>query len=159
MNTGSTWTCLGRPGFYIFFASPYLLGLGLWLVRRKRDADQADLVGFRQRNARRIAKKALAEAAKQLKSGEEKAYFETVSLAIRRYLANKLKTDIGSLSKESLAEHLGERNVPAEDIQKLIRLLKDCEMALYAPGAVAGGKEGVYQQAEDLISQLENQLV
>ena len=45
-----------------------------------------------------------------------------------------------------------------ETMQHVIKLLNTCEFAKYAPSAVTDNLQEVYQEAVDLISQIENQI-
>lgn len=142
-------------GLYIL---PFLLFGFLWFTRRKQEQMAADVAGTRSRKATRMAKKRLTQAQKYLSSGDEKAFYKEVSQAIWGYLGDKLHKGKSSLSRDQAKIALEERGVSEAVIQDLMKLLDTAEMALFAPSASKGGMEGMYQNAQQVITKIEGEI-
>ncbi|SCB95794.1 Oxygen tolerance [Chitinophaga costaii] len=130
----------------------------LWLIFRKRKEDynvqNASLL--KHRYANKVALKRLSLAARYLKEGKSKPFYEETSRAIWGYLSNKLHIPFSDLSKQLVMDKLQQLN--SDRTAPLFELLDDCEMALYAPAGGQGRMQQTYQQAIEIISQLEQDL-
>lgn len=156
-----------RPMNTVFFGTSlfwliYILGIGLTiivlLIRRKKIKESADQLRMRTKKASKVSKKRLRAAAKELKAGNDGAMYEAILKAIWGYLADKLTIDAASLTRDNVGDMLKEQGVPAEIIEKLIKLIDDCEFARYAPSAAQSDSKKVYNDAADIIGKLEKQI-
>lgn len=115
-----------------FFLGP-VLALFAFLGKRKRDSEANDLVGTRNKKAKAQLAKALKASAKA--EGVGSAY-AIIGEAVEEYLCWKLGIGRSSFNrphaKEVLTQQLGDAQAVAWD-----KLLQQCEMARYAPGAVS----------------------
>ncbi|ALO16494.1 hypothetical protein L21SP5_02874 [Salinivirga cyanobacteriivorans] len=151
---------------WFFGSSPfwliYLLGAGLTiivlLIRRKKIRENADQLRMRTKKASKVSKKRLRAAAKELRAGNDGAMYEAILKAIWGYLADKLAIDAASLTRDNVGDLLHEKSVPDELVEKLIRLLDDCEFARYAPAAAQTDSKTVYNNAAEIIGKLEKQI-
>ena len=100
----------------------------------------------------------LKEAKGFLDEGMKKQFYDATSRALWGYLGDKLNIDPAALSRDKVRDVLAVRDVPQDLIERVARLLDDCEMALFAPATVAGGMQEVYDRARDVIDQLEEYL-
>ena len=60
------------------------------------------------------------------------------------------------LNKENISDKLEERNIEQSLIDKFMNCLNDCEFARYAPGDPAETMDKTFQEASDVISEMEN---
>ncbi len=72
------------------------------------------------------------------------------------YTSDKLKIPLSELNKENIAQKLTTVNVTAPTIDNLIATLEMCEMARFAPVAVA--EQDIYNKTETIINQLEKEV-
>ncbi|HEY0272428.1 MAG TPA: BatD family protein [Chitinophaga sp.] len=146
----------GSGWFWLLLLLP--LAPLLWLIFRKRKEEynlqNASLL--KHRYANKEALKRLSLAAKYLKEGKSKPFYEETSRAIWGYLSNKLHIPFADLNKQLVMEKLQQLN-PSRTAP-LFELLDDCEMALYAPAGGQGRMQQTYQQAVEIISRLEQDL-
>ena len=105
-----------------------------------------------------MAKKRLAIAHKSIAANNKEVFYEELHNALNGYLSNKFTIPGADLSKDTISTTLIQKNVKPETLQKLMSVLDDCEYARYAPAAVAGNLNEVYNSAVTLITQLEDEI-
>jgi len=149
---------LVSPVFYILLLLPILLLVGAYIYRRRLNYQQNNAAFLKHRFANKVALKRLELAARYLKEGKDKAFYEETSRALWGYLSNKLHVPFADLSKQLIQDKLAQRQVSEQYSAKLFDLLDDCEMALYTPMHNNDKMQGTYQQAVDVISHLEDEL-
>ncbi|MCF6401811.1 BatD family protein [Chitinophaga filiformis] len=146
------------PLFYILLLVPVLLLVAAVVYRRRRNYQQNNAAFLKHRYANKVALKRLELAARYLKEGKDKAFYEETSRAIWGYLSNKLHVPFADLSKQLIQDKLTRQQVSVQYTTQLFDLLDDCEMALYTPMHNNDKMQGTYQQAVTVISHLEDEL-
>lgn len=127
------------------------------LLRFSR-ARRADVAGSKNRRANRMARARLKSAESYLKQGLGGAYYEELHKALTGYVSDKLMIPAADLSKDSISEKLRERGVRDESIAALTGLIDQCEFARYAPESEQRQMENEYNEALNVISDIESQL-
>jgi hypothetical protein len=150
---------LTSPWFYILLLLPVLILIAALFYRRKQDYQQNNAAFLKHRYANKVALKRLELAARYLKEGKDKAFYEETSRAVWGYLSNKLHIPFADLSKQLIQDRLSQQQINGANTIKLFDLLDNCEMALYTPAHNNDKMQGTYQQAVDVISQLEDELL
>ncbi len=163
-NGALDWVKQGRfllvsPWFYILLLLPVLLLVAALVYRRKRNYQQNNAAFLKHRFANKVALKRLELAARYLKEGKDKAFYEETSRAVWGYLSNKLHVPFADLSKQLIQDKLAQQQVSIQYTTQLFDLLDDCEMALYTPMHNNDKMQGTYQQAVAVISHLEDELL
>ncbi|PWV53954.1 BatD family protein [Chitinophaga sp. S165] len=158
------WVKQGRfllvsPLFYVLLLLPVLLLVAALIYRRKRNYQQNNAAFLKHRFANKVALKRLELAARYLKEGKDKAFYEETSRAVWGYLSNKLHIPFADLSKQLIQDKLAQQQVSVQYSTQLFDLLDDCEMALYTPMHNNDKMQGTYQQAVAVISHLEDELL
>lgn len=148
----------GSGLFWLGLLLPLALFGGLFFWKRQTDQAAADVVGTRSKKATKMAKKRLSIAQKHMDGGNEKAFYDEVVRAVWGYLGDKLRLGQSDLSREEVRKVLEQKSVEAPLIDRLIRLLDTCEMALFAPVAAQGGMQGTYEEAMGFITEVEGKL-
>ena len=149
---------LTSPLFYILLLIPVLLLIAAILYRRRQDYKQNNAAFLKHRFANKVALKRLELAARYLKEGKDKAFYEETSRAVWGYLSNKLHIPFADLSKQLIQDRLAQQQINGQHTASLFDLLDNCEMALYTPMHNNDKMQGTYQQAVTVISQLEDEL-
>lgn len=153
----STSFLIEKPWYWILLLLPVLGLLGLFFNRRRQEFALNNATQLKYRYANKVALKRLELAARYLKEGKDKAFYEETSRAVWGYLSHKLHIPFADLSKQIIQEHLAQRNINGQHTAQLFELLDTCEVALYTP--MQNTKmQGTYQQAVEVISGLEKQL-
>ncbi len=148
----------GSLSFILAFLIPLLVFILIYLINRKRLADNANLVMVRTRKANKVANKRLKKAAHLLKTGEREAFYEEVLKALYGYLSDKLSLPLSELSKDNAKEILMKSKVSEELVQAFMDVLDTCEFARYSPSSGTGEMDQLYQKTITTISKLENQV-
>ncbi|MVT42513.1 hypothetical protein GO495_18105 [Chitinophaga oryziterrae] len=149
---------LASPWFYILLLLPLIVLIVVLFYRRKQDYQQNNAAFLKHRYANKVALKRLELAARYLREGKDKAFYEETSRAVWGYLSNKLHIPFSDLSKQLIQERLSQQQINGENTEQLFELLDNCEMALYTPMHNNDKMQGTYQQAVKVISQLEDEL-
>lgn len=147
----------GKPLFWIIFLLP-LLGLaGMAWYRKREHFRNSNVAMLKHKHANKVALKRLELAARYLKEGKDKAFYEETSRATWGYLSHKLKIPMAEISKQVVQDKLGDR-LKDTTSQQLIELIDRCETALYAPVSSNEHRQDAYQQAVQVISSVEEEL-
>lgn len=146
------------PGFALALALPALgnLMLGAWRWRRGRL--EADPVALRRRRALREARRALAGVA-SAGDGAAAAFYESVSRALRQYVADKLGRSAAGLTQAEIERALEAAGVAAAERLRVRGCLEACDRARFTPsGARPKARLDLVQQARAAIEVLEGRL-
>lgn len=149
---------LGTWWYWLLLLIPLVVLGILSYLKKRRDHLYSDQALLKNRRANRVALKRLSQANKFLQQNESKAFYGEVSQAVWGYLCDKLNIPFAELSKQKAQEKLLERQVNGHTPDRLFGLLDHCEMALYAG---SGGHEQMnetYQDAINVLTDLEQQL-
>jgi hypothetical protein len=77
---------------------------------------------------------------------------------LREALSEKLRTPVGGLRLDELAELLAARGLPAEDVARVRGVLEACDEARFSPGGEPAGKpalDAMLERAAALIDTIE----
>lgn len=148
----------GSWAFAGLYGAPFLLFIGLLAYRRREEKLNSDTALVRKRGATKAAIKRLKTAKTKLDSNDSKGFYDELAKGMWGYLGDKLGIDPSALNHETAKAAMVERNVPMDLLGKTFRIISDCEMALYAPSAVSGTMGSMYEEARELIDQLEEAL-
>lgn len=141
--------------YWTAFALPLLLLPVFLVIGRKRALSLADTERNQQRQAERRIKKYLSEA--ESKQDNPTAFYEALELALHNFLKAHLQMDTSEISKERIAELLEDKQVEETTKNDFISLLTSCEMARYAPAAVATTQVN-YDKAVAILTDLNKQI-
>lgn len=148
----------GTPLYLAAFIVPIMI-FGIYLViRKKREQDNADIVRLKNKKAAKNSKNHLKSAKKHIKDNKEAEVYDEVLRAIWQYLADKLGIDQARLSRDAVLQILKERSISQELITKVIKTAETCEIARYAPTSVKIPASEIYEQAVNLLVQLEREI-
>lgn len=146
---------LGSGLFYALLLLPFGLIPVIIVLRKKKEAQDADVVGNRIRNSNKLAKKYLSEAQKQLANKEP--FYIALEKAMHNFLKAKLHIETSDMSKDKIKELLATKQAEGDTIHQFIALMESCEFARYAP-STSTSIQNDYNLAVTIISDLEKQL-
>jgi hypothetical protein len=139
-------------------AFPLIMFAGALSYRAYYIKQTSDVVALKGRKAAGFAKKQLVSAEKQMKQNNKEAFYTEVTNALNSYLGNKFNIPVADLSKENITKELQLRQIRPDTQVKLFDTINQCEYAKYAPGAVSGDLQAVYNNTVELISAIESEL-
>ena len=148
----------GSPTFIILLLSPIGAFIGFVFYVRRRAKVLGDVRALRNRKARKIAQRRLAEAKKFLASKKREEFYAEVSRALWGFVSDKLGLPPAELSLEMVRSSLERGGVAADILARLTATIEQCEFARFAPSADVAEMSGVYNEAADLISTIEEQI-
>jgi tetratricopeptide (TPR) repeat protein len=148
----------GSLYFYGLIALFILLFFAVGAILKKRAALRTDVVGTRNRRAKKMARARLRQADTYLKQGLSGAYYEELHKAMLGYVSDKLTIPVADLSKERISSSLTEKSVPEQLITRFISILDRCEFARYAPDSETAEMESLYNEAVSVLSEIESKL-
>lgn len=151
-------TLYGSRFYKLFYPSAILVSFALILLISVVARRNADLTLVRNRRAGKTARSRLKLADRLRKSGESERFYEETGKAIWGYLSHKLNIEISGLSKEVIREELVKRGVTEGLQSELIRILEDSEFSRFAPTHEKSDINSLYNDAAQLIRNLENSL-
>lgn len=141
-------------GFWLVAALVLLAAVALVLFVRKRERDEMDVAGMRQKRAVREARKRLKKAAAFLGPGDTARFYEEIYKAIWGVLADKYNIELSQLNRDTVSACLQEKQVDAARQAQVMKVLQDVDMARFAPGDPTAQKQSVYSEALNMIASL-----
>ena len=146
----------GTPLYFGLMALPLILvGLLIWWKSNQVKA-QLDVVGTRQKQAAKVAKRHLGAADALLKKGDTNGFFVEAHRAILSYLGFKLNIDNSELNRPTILNRL-DNHISPETKSNLIGILDACEEARFSPSAQANAHR-ILAEATNLIQQIQKEL-
>ena len=148
----------GSFNFYLI----YLLGiaglLALYLFYQKRIRENANVARMKNKKASKVALRRLKEASGHLNNRETEKFYEAVTRAFWGYLSDKMTIPVAELNKEKAASELKNHKVSEDVVASFIKILDTCEFARFAPGGGNEKMHEIYDQACDVMSQMEKEI-
>jgi hypothetical protein len=132
--------------------------LALYFFNQKRIRENANIAQLKNKKANKVALKRLKEASLHLKKGAVENFYESITRAFWGYLSDKLTIPIAELTKEKASAALETRKASAEVISRFIQILDTCEYARFAPGGGSEKMQDLYNEATEVMSQMEKEI-
>ncbi|MDQ3048716.1 MAG: BatD family protein [Bacteroidota bacterium] len=144
--------------FYTGLGTPLLAFLAFILVRKKQKELNKDQIAVKSRKATKMAKKRLLAADKFLHTENKEQFYVEILKALFGYIGDKMNIAQGDLNRDYISESLQKKGALPETISQLNSAIDNCEYARYAPGAVSGDLQSIYNNTVELITKLENEI-
>lgn len=144
-----------QPWYWSIFGVTGLAFIGLlWFRNNQIREAQTDPRLLKFKRANKVARKRLKIAESLMHDGQTNAFFEEVALSTKQYLGDKLQVDPARFSRKTISEELESLDV-ADDLKAdVIKLLNDCDLAIFASTYSPDMKE-VYERALRTVTELE----
>ena len=113
---------------------------------------------MRNRKANKVARKNLKKAGEYLEQRNSDAFFEEISRALWGYISNKFNIPLSELSIETVHQRLSDKMISQESVRQFTGVLENCEYARFAPGNKSEKMQGIYDEALEVISKIEQEL-
>ena len=149
-GTGLFWGLTILP--FIFLGG--VLGYRQFLIQKSK----IDVNVLKSQNAQKVAERRLEVADEFMKKGNSRLFYDEVSKAMFTYVSDKLSMPMSEFSKSNVREKLTSLKVNELNIEKFIKILQNCEMALFAGQNTEGAMNEVFQDALKVITDIENDL-
>lgn len=128
------------------------------LYMRKMQASRSDITSMKLKRATSLAKKRLRKAEGYLNQNDDEKFYVEIYQAIWGYVSDKFTIPVSKLSGDTIQSCLEERKVDVAIEEKILQTLADVNFARFAPGDSSAKKNAIYEQALQMILDIENQL-
>lgn len=139
-----------------FLSALALIFILLTLVRwtKRRRSRNIDLVSQRKHSALRLARRRLKKAAGYLKKEKSEPFYQEIYRALWGCLSDKYNIPLSQLNQDTVKASLLEKQIPEQQLQHILQLLDDVNLARFAPGDPATHMQHIYHQALTVISEI-----
>ncbi len=144
--------------FWICMFIPILLCIFIIIYGKKEQASKKDIGSMRLRKATSLAKKRLRKAESYLNQNEDEKFYVEIYQAIWGYISDKFTIPVAQLSTDTVQNILETKSVNTIIVEKILQTLNEVDFARFAPGDSSAKKQGIYEQALQMILDIENQL-
>lgn len=148
-------------GSFIFYLI-YLIGilglLALYLFYQKRIRENANVARMKNKKASKVALRRLKDAKSHLSTGATEKFYEAVTRAFWGYLSDKMTIPVAELNKDRAAAALLNHKASESVITRFIQILDTCEFERFAPGGGDKKMHEIYDEACDVMSQMEKEI-
>ena len=145
----------GTPSYWLTYLLLFAAFVAAFLWLRRQQKLNPNSWSVKGKKAGKVASRRLKQASKLLHAKDDAAFYDEVMRALLGYAGDKLSLPTNELNKENVISKLTERGVEQNVVDSFIAVLSDCEFARYAPTSDPNmAKEKIYQQASDVITQM-----
>jgi hypothetical protein len=141
------WGWLCYPAGLGFLA----LGIALGAHRRRLEEDR----GYaRRRRSSRLVRRRLAAAAKLLQAGREREFHAALAAAVAGYTGDRFNLEAAGMTGDELRAELARRGVGLTTVERLLELVRACEVARFSPGMAACRPGELLERARGVLEEL-----
>lgn len=150
----------GSAFFWILVLLPFLFLGGALVYRQKLIREGSiDFELLKMQRAQKVAVQKLSQAEQLMNNQNSKGFYDEVSRASFGYVCDKLKIPMAELSKANIEDKLQSLNVSQNHIDSFIKIIKTCEMALFAGMDNSAAMQETYDSAKEVIVKIEEELL
>jgi BatD DUF11 like domain len=152
-------TFFGTIPYYILLLMPFLGLLSAYMYKQQQAKfNSADVKVIKSLNAQKVAQRRLAIAEQHLKNGRKKDFFDETSKTMFTYISDKLNIPLSEFSKTMVREKMVSLAIPTPHIDRFLKILQQCEMALFAQMDSDAKMQETYKDALQVITDIENNI-
>jgi BatD DUF11 like domain len=141
---------------YVALLLPLFFNAGLLVYSGQQARLQRDSTALRSRQARRIAEKRLAEAARCLKENQLAQFHSILQASLIGYLSDKFNLPQIEITSPQVKRFMGERNMNSHLAEEMAAVLEECNFARFAPTRLEHADlEALFDKAKDAIMRVE----
>ncbi|MFH1009633.1 MAG: BatD family protein [bacterium] len=142
--------------FWLILAAPWAAAAIVVAQRRRQEELERSPIRRRDLLALKHARRGFAQAQKRLERAETERFCGTVAGTLRAYLACRLHRESDNLSMTELEESWMERDWPPEILDKVRRVLSECDFARFASTQLSDIQGGeILQEAKEIVAEVE----
>ena len=141
--------------FYVVLSVVFLFVAFLYRRTLKLRANE---MLMKKKGANKIAIKRLKRAKRFMQKGLSDQFYEEMLTALWGYFSDKLSIPVSELNRDNISKELTNYGMYEVDIDRIIRILDECEFARYAQSAATAGisMDKVFAEAVEAIGTVEN---
>jgi hypothetical protein len=143
--------------YYLWYILPIVALLTVIAIYRRRIRLYSNITLLKSRKASKMARQRLRLASKAMKQKNDSLFYDEMLKALWGYLSDKLNIPGSELMRDNASARLAEAGVSDTEINKLIALIDECELAKYASNASLKPSD-IYAAGCRVIDSLESSL-
>lgn len=140
----------------IFAITLIFILLLIWIIKNNKAQNNIEKIKFKKANS--VAQKRLKLAKKLMAEAETEKFYEEISKAISKYLSNKLNIPLANMTMENINNALKKHNISENIMQTLENITNTCDMARFSPTQSNDDMQNLYQQAVNVINNIQKQI-
>ena len=148
----------GSFSFYLIYLAGVLGLLLLYLLYQQQIRENANVARVKNKKASKVALRRLKEASLHLKNGATERFFEAVTRAFWGYLSDKMTIPFAELNKDRASAELVNHKASEAVINRFIQIIDTCEYARFAPGEANNRMLEIYDEACDVMGQMDKEI-
>ena len=142
----------GSIGFYIMLLLPFLALGGVLFYKQKLVKDASiDPITRKKMKANSIATQRLSQAKIHLNNNDSRQFYDEISKTLFGFISDKFNIPNGELSKDNVQAQLEKQNVDNPSINRIMDILRNCEMALFAGLNNTENMNKTYKEVEEIL--------
>ena len=146
--------------FWILTLMPFLALGGVLIAKQfQRRLSNLDPALLKSKKARKVAQKRLANAKQLMDANNSRGFYDEIFKAMLGYVCSKLQIPLSELTKENVREKLELLKVENTLVERFMDLIKTTEMALFAGKDNPEAMASTYQEAVEVVSSIEKNLI
>lgn len=146
----------GSFKYWLYYIIPILIFITYIIINRKKAQLRSNVELFKNKKANKEASKRLKLAKKYLKTHNKEMFYSELLKAVWGYVSDKLTIPLSELSRENISNELKIYGATDELIEKINKVVDDCEFAQYAPWQDNQIMDKLYNEVVDIIGNMEN---
>jgi hypothetical protein len=137
---------------------PLLFLVSALFLQRHKEKLSADTGYARRLTAPKKAKKGIQEAERFLSRNMQQEFYDSAFKTIREYLGNRFHVPSGGITVNVVDDLLKDKNMDAAMLEKLKHIFAACDIARYAPDALATMRmDETLKELKEVIDYIERQ--
>lgn len=144
--------------FSFFYILPLILFILLVIFLRKKIKENADIAMMKVKHAGKVSRKRLKKAKKFMVLSNKTEFYKEIISALWGYCSDRLEISVAELTKDKVLNVLDAIKTDKSLAEKLTKIIDKCEYAHFAPDSKETELSYVYQEAVDIIEELERNL-
>ena len=149
----------GSIPYWLMSLLPFLAIGGVAVYKKKlEEAGNIDPLLLKKQQAKQEAEKRLTTAKAFMEKRDGRSFYDEVSQASAGYICDKLNIPMSELTKANVKEQLSVLKVKESNIDRYLKVVKTCEMALFAGKDNDAAMQETYQEAIGVISDIEEEV-
>ncbi|MDE5661659.1 MAG: hypothetical protein K2I04_03415, partial [Muribaculaceae bacterium] len=142
--------------YWLAYVLVVVIFILLTVIYRRQIRLKADVSGRKLAKAGRVAGKRLREARGAMQAHDNDLFYASLARALWGYISDKLSIAASQLTRDNVAEKLGDYGLGKESIDNVLEVLDECEMARFTPSHSDDEVAGLYDRAVAAIKSIED---
>ena len=146
----------GSLVYWMIFSIPIITGVIFFSIRKLRDKEaRTAIIDRNYKKALEQAHRMMADAKKARDDKDHGRFYKSAAKAFLGYAAHRLKVSPNNVTRKDMKKYLSKAGTENAIIDKFIEFWDRLDTAQYAPLASEFSLEETYDQAIELMSELE----